>query len=663
MFITANVPKKYEHIDFKPPQGVADAAERGLELRKEQSGDKAGLTAEEASEQGIGSGVQRATNLKNRTNVSPEVIGQMVGFFARHGKNIAKARKLTTKEEQLKSNMYVSDLLWGGEPGERWANKVKEQMEAADEKEKNASLASRVASRYLKAGKLEPPPVMFDKALKWFQGRIARRMEDILDLERDKVQAPDPSSQYEDAPMSPMEIKIAVNELLKLKAMFRDMGNEDMIYQREETIDTSQGPLKVKLLPSNEALLSYGPDTLTTPLDDFRFQQTVGPWIRKTGITSRRVSRDYQDKMRRFEGENLTYEQREARLKELSEVEAMFRPWKGNDRGIDNPLDVELDGWYRELDEFTFKDLPPLSMKLTLSRGEMNGGFISVSDDPLVMIDMPNDVSTRPGARELVSKLEDLLRHEMRHYAQYLFRLYRDIEERGSMYGNEVGLPHSLRTLEYDTIVADEITELRRYLKHVPGDMHPVVFKAWTHALTSRDRDDLKRYMVWVKQNPRHAMPSRFTGAPIDPTQGREFFRLMKDHDLAKWKRAVKTLARNVKMGKTAQRAANVVRRLLAEKLPHIASVDPKFAYDLYRQEDLNRGNNSSRREYPTTDLMSRKVLKSLDERIEALSDKIERYQDQGVDHSGLWDDREDLMREREDITRFLKDTLGFKGK
>lgn len=138
--VFADVPEKYKHIDFKPPQSVADAAERGLELRREQKGDKAGLTPEEAGEKGIGSGVQRAVNLKNRDTLSPETINDMVGFFARFSDHIKDARKLKKKEKQLESNMYVSDLLWGGEPGEKWANKIKKQMEKADEKAKESSL-------------------------------------------------------------------------------------------------------------------------------------------------------------------------------------------------------------------------------------------------------------------------------------------------------------------------------------------------------------------------------------------------------------------------------------------------------------------------------------------------------------------------------------------
>ena len=79
------VPKKYEHIDFKPPQSVANAAERGLEYRR-RSG-KGGLSSQEAGKQGIGSGVQRAVNLKNRNNIAPETFSMMSGFFSRHEKN------------------------------------------------------------------------------------------------------------------------------------------------------------------------------------------------------------------------------------------------------------------------------------------------------------------------------------------------------------------------------------------------------------------------------------------------------------------------------------------------------------------------------------------------------------------------------------------------
>jgi len=135
---TADVPKKYEHIDFKPPQSVADAAEKGLEYREKASpSNKGGLTPAEAAEQGIGSGVQRAVNLKNRDNISPDTIKQMAAFFSRHEKNKGVAPE--NKGEPWNDKGNVSWLIWGGDPGRAWAEKVKGQMEAADEKAKKTA--------------------------------------------------------------------------------------------------------------------------------------------------------------------------------------------------------------------------------------------------------------------------------------------------------------------------------------------------------------------------------------------------------------------------------------------------------------------------------------------------------------------------------------------
>lgn len=132
----------YKDIDFKPPASVAAQARKGLELRRKQTGDKAGLTPEEASSEGIGSGVQRAVNLKNRDTLSPKVIRQMSGFFSRHEKN--KSISAENRDEPWKDNGYVSWLLWGGDAGQKWVKKVLDQMDAQDKK-----TAARVVARYL----------------------------------------------------------------------------------------------------------------------------------------------------------------------------------------------------------------------------------------------------------------------------------------------------------------------------------------------------------------------------------------------------------------------------------------------------------------------------------------------------------------------------------
>jgi len=117
------MPAKYDHIDFAPPKGVREAADRGLRMREAApKSKKGGLSTREAGKQGIGSGVARASQLKKGGNVSPRVVRQMSAFFARHEKN-----KSTPKGR-------IAWLLWGGDAGRSWANKIVRQMDAADER-------------------------------------------------------------------------------------------------------------------------------------------------------------------------------------------------------------------------------------------------------------------------------------------------------------------------------------------------------------------------------------------------------------------------------------------------------------------------------------------------------------------------------------------------
>jgi len=132
-------PEKYKHLDFKPPSSVAREAEKGLEYRAKASpSNRGGLTPAEAGKAGIGSGVQRATNLKNRDNLSPETVRQMGRFFSRHEKNKSIAPEM--EGEPWKDRGYVAWLLWGGDAGKKWADKLIRQMDEAD-RAKKGSLA------------------------------------------------------------------------------------------------------------------------------------------------------------------------------------------------------------------------------------------------------------------------------------------------------------------------------------------------------------------------------------------------------------------------------------------------------------------------------------------------------------------------------------------
>lgn len=112
-----SVPKKYDSIDFTPPQDVADAAEKSLELRGEF--DRGGTDT----------GVARARDLKNRRNLSPDTIERMVSYFARHA--VDKDASDFGNDDDPSAG-YVAWLLWGGDAGRDWAEGTKREMEEAD---------------------------------------------------------------------------------------------------------------------------------------------------------------------------------------------------------------------------------------------------------------------------------------------------------------------------------------------------------------------------------------------------------------------------------------------------------------------------------------------------------------------------------------------------
>lgn len=113
-----STPKKYDHIDFQPPQDAADAAAKGLDLR--DAFDRGGTAT----------GVARARDLKNRKNLSPDTIERMVSYFARHA--VDKDADDFGNDDDPSAG-YVAWLLWGGDPGRDWAKGVKGQMDKADE--------------------------------------------------------------------------------------------------------------------------------------------------------------------------------------------------------------------------------------------------------------------------------------------------------------------------------------------------------------------------------------------------------------------------------------------------------------------------------------------------------------------------------------------------
>lgn len=92
-----------------PPDEVADAARRGLELRASLPPSQRGGTAV---------GLARANQLANREEVSMDTIQRMISYFDRH--EVDKQGEGWGRD----SKGYQAWLLWGGDPGRAWARRV-----------------------------------------------------------------------------------------------------------------------------------------------------------------------------------------------------------------------------------------------------------------------------------------------------------------------------------------------------------------------------------------------------------------------------------------------------------------------------------------------------------------------------------------------------------
>ena len=112
-----NTPKKYDHIDFTPPQGVRDAAARALEVRATKPESQRGMTPV---------GIARARDLKAGKTLSPDTVRRMLAFLIRHEVD----KQGSTWDEQGKG--WQAWHGWGGDAGFSWSRKLVKQMDAAD---------------------------------------------------------------------------------------------------------------------------------------------------------------------------------------------------------------------------------------------------------------------------------------------------------------------------------------------------------------------------------------------------------------------------------------------------------------------------------------------------------------------------------------------------
>ena len=101
-------------LDLRPPATVAAAARRGLELRREYGRG------------GTAVGVARARDLSGRRTLSVDTARRMVAYFERHAVDL-EAPAAKPGHPDYPSAGRIAWLLWGGDAGRTWANKILKQ--------------------------------------------------------------------------------------------------------------------------------------------------------------------------------------------------------------------------------------------------------------------------------------------------------------------------------------------------------------------------------------------------------------------------------------------------------------------------------------------------------------------------------------------------------
>lgn len=126
--------KTLDEIDTKPTTAMAKIAERALEWRAE------------FGRGGTEVGVARARDLASRKNLSEETVRRMRNYFTRHAID-SKAKGFNLGEDGFPSAGRIAWDLWGGDPGQSWAERKVAEFDKVREKSKRRVASSSLAAR------------------------------------------------------------------------------------------------------------------------------------------------------------------------------------------------------------------------------------------------------------------------------------------------------------------------------------------------------------------------------------------------------------------------------------------------------------------------------------------------------------------------------------
>ena len=123
---------KGQEINTKPTEAVANAAKRGLRLRKEfkRGGTRVGVT--------------RANQLARRDELSTDTVKRIKAYFDRHAVDMEAPKNKDPDADGYPGAGLIAWLLWGGNPGRAWANRIVDKMKTIDEQQNSTAADNKV---------------------------------------------------------------------------------------------------------------------------------------------------------------------------------------------------------------------------------------------------------------------------------------------------------------------------------------------------------------------------------------------------------------------------------------------------------------------------------------------------------------------------------------
>ena len=113
--------KALADLDLQPTSGMVAEAKKGLDWRTEHGRG------------GTPVGIARARDIVNGKAMSVSTVKRMFSFFARHEVD-KRAEGFRPGEKGYPSNGRIAWALWGGDPGQSWSKKKRDQIEREENK-------------------------------------------------------------------------------------------------------------------------------------------------------------------------------------------------------------------------------------------------------------------------------------------------------------------------------------------------------------------------------------------------------------------------------------------------------------------------------------------------------------------------------------------------